>query len=89
MLNGNHTAGNISGTGTTLLDAGAVLTATSVVQNTLNLNAGAKLTITPIPGGPLNANDIQTVPEPHSFILLLIALAAAAIIRKSQPFSGD
>jgi autotransporter-associated beta strand protein len=72
---GNHTLGNISGIGTTLLSAEANLTAASVVQGTITLGTGATLTISAIAGGP-NAGPLSVaVPEPSSIVLLIVAAA--------------
>ncbi len=71
---GTHTVGSISGVGTTILSAGANLTASSVVQNTLIIGAGATLTIAAIPGAPTAGMDLPVaVPEPSSIILLIAA----------------
>ncbi len=71
---GPRTVGNISGVGTTILAAGANLTATSVAQNTITLGAGATLTIAALPGGPTAGGGLaQPVPEPSGIVLLIIA----------------
>jgi autotransporter-associated beta strand protein len=75
LLDGNHTVGNITGTGTTILDANAVLTATSVVQNTVTLGIGSRITIAPIPGGPTaGAGSLTAVPEPSTWAMLMLAV---------------
>jgi autotransporter-associated beta strand protein len=82
VLSGAHIVGSITGSGMTQIDSGASLTAASIFQNTLTIGNGAIITILPLSGGPLNTNYLQTVPEPQTFILLLIALAGAALVRK-------
>jgi autotransporter-associated beta strand protein len=69
----SHTLGTITGMGTTQLNDGAQLTATSIVQGTLTLGIGARVTIQPIPGGPLG-DTIAPVPEPSTFMLLSIGI---------------
>ena len=78
IVNGSHTVGAISGSGTTMVDAGAKLTATSISQGTLTLGAGATLTIATIPGGPTSGT-ITPVPEPSVFVLLAGFFVALAI----------
>lgn len=78
--------GNLTGTGNTIVNG--VLTANSIVQNTLTLGAGAMVTINPIPGGPLGDGTIQPVPEPGTFVMLLMAAAAAGLLRKSARHIG-
>ncbi len=76
----------MTGTGNTIVNG--VLTANSIVQNTLTLGAGAMVTINPIPGGPLGDGTIQPVPEPGTFVMLLMAAAAAGLLRKSARHIG-
>ncbi len=73
--------GNLTGTGNTIVNG--LMTANSIVQNTLTIGEGATLTINPIAGGPLGDGTIQAVPEPGTFIMLLIAAAAVGWLRKS------
>ncbi|MGD0653732.1 MAG: PEP-CTERM sorting domain-containing protein [Thermoguttaceae bacterium] len=73
--------GNLTGTGITIVDG--MLTADSIVQNTLTIGDGTTLTINPIGGGLLGDGTIQAVPEPGTLIMLLIAAAAAGWMRKS------
>jgi hypothetical protein len=75
----NQAAGNVMGEGDTTLLAGAELTVDSLNQNTLTIGAGAKLTIRPLTGSPMssglssNAN-LSPVPEPATWLLLLLAI---------------
>ena len=65
-------SGDLTGGGT--LSVCGILTADSIVQNTLTIGAGATVTIRPISGGPLAAQfQISPVPEPATFTLLLLA----------------
>ena len=83
VLAGSHTAGNVSGAGSTLLDANAALTATSVVQNTLTIGTGATLTIAAIPGGPSSGlGSISPVPEPSTWAMLMLAAMGLGIYRR-------
>ena len=68
VVNGTHTVGAISGSGTTQIDAGASLTVASIYQDTLIFGSGAKLNIQAIPGG-LQGNTIAPVPEPSTLVL--------------------
>jgi fibronectin-binding autotransporter adhesin len=80
MLDGNHTVGNITGAGTTILDAGAALTATSIIQNTVTLGAGSRITIVPIPGGPqAGTGSLTAVPEPSTLAMLVLAAMGLGI----------
>jgi autotransporter-associated beta strand protein len=76
VVNGAHSVGAISGSGSTKIDAGASLTALSVSQGTITLAAGSTLTIAAIPGGPTGST-ITPVPEPSACVLFATALAAA------------
>ncbi len=88
VISGTPGLGDIAGLGSTsVYGAGTVLTVDSIVQNTLTVGAGATLVIAPLPllsGGPLAGNDLQAVPEPQTFIMLLIALATAAWIKNRR-----
>jgi autotransporter-associated beta strand protein len=83
IIGGTHTVGAISGGGTTQLDAGAKLTATSISQGTIALAGGSTLTIAAIPGGP-SGSAITPVPEPSACVLLASALAAAIFARRKK-----
>ena len=73
-----HTVGAISGTGETSVMTGS-LTADSIVQDVLTIGAGAKVVIRPLSGGPLASGaGFQSVPEPSSWILLIMAVTAHA-----------
>ncbi|MGD0516830.1 MAG: autotransporter-associated beta strand repeat-containing protein [Thermoguttaceae bacterium] len=69
VVNGTHTVGTISGSGTTQVDAGVSLTAASINQGTLTIGSGAIVAIQTIPGGPLS-DVITPVPEPSTLVLL-------------------
>jgi autotransporter-associated beta strand protein len=83
IASGTHVVGIIQGDGTTEVDAGASLTATSICQNTLTIGSGGIVTIQPIPGGPLSVM-VQPVPEPSIWILLLFALLGTLLIKRRQ-----
>ncbi|MGD0383718.1 MAG: autotransporter-associated beta strand repeat-containing protein, partial [Thermoguttaceae bacterium] len=79
----SHTVGAITGTGTTQLNDGAQLTATSIVQGTLNIGVGTTLTIAP--SG--TASSMASVPEPSTLALLgigAISLLACTWRRQKQ-----
>ncbi|MGA2059489.1 MAG: IPT/TIG domain-containing protein [Thermoguttaceae bacterium] len=61
QVDGTHTVGTISGTGTTVVSSSGSLTVTSITQGTLTIGAGAVLTIAPLPGGPQAAGDIEEI----------------------------
>ncbi|MGA2060242.1 MAG: family 43 glycosylhydrolase [Thermoguttaceae bacterium] len=89
VISGTPGLGNIAGLGsTTVSGAGTVLTATSISQNTLTIGAGATVIIAPIPGGPLGIEIPQAVPEPGTFVMLLMAAAIAVAMRKSSRHIG-
>jgi len=90
---GNHTLGRIEGTGNTLVEPGATLTATWISQNTLTVggtdgnpgkvvlrsSAGAGEWLAAAGPDQLGA---AAVPEPASLILLVTgALSAAGLLR--------
>jgi hypothetical protein len=75
VANGPHTVGDISGSGTTQLDSGASLTATSISQNSLTIGSGATVTIQAIASGSLGGT-ITPVPEPGAWVLLATACFA-------------
>ncbi len=68
---------DIYGTGDTTVSgpAGTELIVDSIAQNNLTLGAGCLLTIRPIPGGPQAGEIIAPVPEPATWLLLVIAAA--------------
>jgi autotransporter-associated beta strand protein len=70
VAGGEYNLGVINGSGITQVDAGATLTATSIVENTITLGIGGRVVIRPIPGGPLGG-DVAPVPEPSTFILVI------------------
>jgi autotransporter-associated beta strand protein len=83
-----HTIGTITGTGTTQLNDGAQLTASSMAQGTVTIGAGATLTIAAIAGGPTSGADLLSpVPEPNALVLLATAglgVLLAAVCRKKR-----
>ena len=83
VVNGSHTVGAISGSGTTQVDAGASLTVQSISQSTLTLGSGATLNIQTIPGG-LQGNTIAPVPEPGTWALLATACLALFVYSKQR-----
>jgi autotransporter-associated beta strand protein len=84
VASGAPILGTIAGLGsTTVSGTGTVLTVDSITQSTLTIGNGTELDFASISGGSLSANDVQSVPEPQTFIMLLIALATAAMMRKS------
>ena len=84
VASGIHEIGSINGSGSTRVDAGAVLTATSIDQDTLTLGPGSTVTIRAIPGGP-QSGKIAPVPEPSSLVLLMgmLILLMPACVKKS------
>jgi T5SS/PEP-CTERM-associated repeat protein len=84
IVNGSHTVGAITGSGTSQLDANASLTATSISQGTITLAPGATLTIAAIPGGPTAASSIVPVPEPSVLAILSCALIMGLSVRMKR-----
>jgi autotransporter-associated beta strand protein len=92
FTSGSRTVTALSGSGNVTLGADASLTATSVVQDTITLGAGSTLTIAAIPGGPSvdaaitavpSAGDsITPVPEPSTWVLLLLAALGLGACRR-------
>jgi autotransporter-associated beta strand protein len=83
------TVGHIDGTGTTTLQSNTSLTASYIVQNTLQLSAGSTLTILPTTGADgatllSTASDAAgQVPEPSIWLLLLSGILAGLLARVS------
>jgi hypothetical protein len=90
ILRGIKTVDQLYGTGNTLVDSiggtgGTELIATSIVQNTLTIGAGCTVTIKAIPGGPSASGDNLTpVPEPATWILLILAAAGISSWKASR-----
>jgi autotransporter-associated beta strand protein len=83
VASGTHDIGIINGSGTTQVDGGATLTATSIVENTLIIGSGGTVVIRAIPGGLLGG-EIAPVPEPSSLVILIgaLILMMAARVKK-------
>jgi hypothetical protein len=84
ISNGVKQVDVLTGTGNTTVSgpAGTELIVTSITQNTLTIGAGCKVTIKPLPGGPLASySDLKNVPEPSTWIMLILAGAGMAIWR--------
>jgi hypothetical protein len=78
ISSGKKTADQISGTGNVTIGgpAGTELVVTSITSGTLSMNPGTNLTIKPIPGGySTGVDNITPVPEPSTFILLILGAA--------------
>ena len=74
---GSADAGSVAVSGTTTVGDGttpAYLWADSISGGTLTIGAGSTVTIKPIPGGSLGY-EITPVPEPSTFILLILGAA--------------
>jgi autotransporter-associated beta strand protein len=93
---GDHTVGTISGTGTTSVLSGS-LTATSIVQGTLNIGFGTgdTLDIATFDGGSTSGSSLTQVPEPATWTMLMLAAMGLGIYRhrnrlglKNLNFSG-
>ena len=69
----------VTGTGTTLVAAGASLTANSIVQNTLTIGAGATVTIRETAAG-----SASPVPEPGTWALIGIGLLSLLAFRRRR-----
>ncbi len=80
-------SGNLTGTGNLIVNG--ILTANSIVQNSLTIGAGEMVTISPLSGGPLAAqNQISPVPEPATITLLLLAGMAVGLWRSRKRDGG-
>ncbi|MGD0655571.1 MAG: autotransporter-associated beta strand repeat-containing protein [Thermoguttaceae bacterium] len=76
---GTHTVGTISGNGTTKVLSGS-LTATSIVQDTLDIGSGswATLNTAAIDGGSTSGS-LSEVPEPATWAMLMLAAMGLGI----------
>jgi hypothetical protein len=83
IASGTHVVGIIQGDGTTEVDAGASLTATSIWQNTLTIGPDGTIVIQAISGGSLAAL-VQPVPEPSILFLISSALLGALLINRRR-----
>jgi hypothetical protein len=78
-------SGSISGSGGLVVGDGSgttQLTAANIAVGTLTITAGSKVTISPLSGAPLTASDTKAVPEPGTWILLLMAAAIVCLKRR-------
>ena len=73
-------ATTISGPGNTIVAAGASLTATSIVQNTLTIGAGGSVTIRETTG----AGNASPVPEPGTWVLIGVGLLSLLAFRRRR-----
>jgi autotransporter-associated beta strand protein len=78
VADGVHEIGAINGSGSTLVDSGAALTAASIFQNTLTIGSGGMVVIRAIAGGP-SSGEISPVPEPSALVMLAAVFILAAI----------
>jgi autotransporter-associated beta strand protein len=65
---GEHNLGTIDGTGTTIVDSDATLTATSITQGTLIIGS----------------TNVTAVPEPGTFLLLMVAVSGLFFARSKM-----
>jgi autotransporter-associated beta strand protein len=76
-------SGDLTGTGTTVVNG--ILTSDSIVQNTLTIGSGSKVVIRSIGDATLSsAENLNSVPEPATLIMLLIAVALAGLGKRGQ-----
>jgi fibronectin-binding autotransporter adhesin len=76
---GNHTVGTISGSGTTKVLSGS-LTATSIVQDTLDIGSGSWATLnTAAFDGGSTSGSLSEVPEPATWAMLMLAAMGLGI----------
>jgi autotransporter-associated beta strand protein/T5SS/PEP-CTERM-associated repeat protein len=89
----NQRVGAITGSGSTFVDSGANLTASSIVQDTLTIGSGPTLAFDPsisdgsTSGSSFSAassSSLTAVPEPGSLVLLAMAVLAAAFAAWSR-----
>jgi autotransporter-associated beta strand protein len=60
--------------------AETVLSASSIVSNTLTIGAGAKVVIKPLTGGQLSgAASLKSVPEPSTWAMLMLTIMGLGI----------
>jgi hypothetical protein len=78
ISDGIKTVDQLTGVGNTTVSgpAGTELIVTYIAQNTLTVGAGCKVTIKPLPSGPLSGANLSAVPEPSTWIMLIIAALA-------------
>jgi autotransporter-associated beta strand protein len=85
---GSTTLAAISGQGELIVGSATTatqLTASSINVGTLTLGVNSRVTISPIAGGPLTGNFSTTpVPEPGTWLLLMLAAAAMYIKRLTK-----
>jgi autotransporter-associated beta strand protein len=77
--------GALSGSGNTLVDVNASLTADSIVQDTLTIGAGGSVTIREVPfSGGAGGAGASPVPEPGTWALLGIGLLSLLAFRRRR-----
>jgi len=84
VTGGTHVLGSITGSGTTIVDGGASLTAASISQGALILSDAKEFMDQSNAGWP-TADAITPVPEPSSFVLLAGAFVLLAIFYRLKP----
>jgi autotransporter-associated beta strand protein len=86
QLNGLNSALHaVTGAGELSLAASATATADSIAVGTLTIAAGSKITINPIAAGPLSeSSKLSTVPEPSTFVILMLAGLGVMLYRKKM-----
>ena len=82
-----NVSGSLTGAGNTTVTDSSLLYANSIAQNTLTIGEGATVVIRAISGGPMaGAENINPVPEPEAWLLILIAFFAWAANKKIAMF---
>jgi autotransporter-associated beta strand protein len=69
IASGSHTLDTISGSGSTIVDKGASLTVSSIVQNTLTIGSSSGTAVQSYSATTID-NSIAAVPEPGTLVLL-------------------
>jgi fibronectin-binding autotransporter adhesin len=77
-----NVTGDLTGMGNTTVSGSSILNADSLVQSTLTIGSGGKVVIASLVSGPLAAGEtLSTVPEPHTLIMIIAALATIISLR--------